>query len=72
LIAHTKGVKGLRLHGSGNRHKAYVAYHHQNGEHYCGGVTVSWQFADAGPGDGGFGYVSGSHKSNYNMPEDLQ
>jgi ectoine hydroxylase-related dioxygenase (phytanoyl-CoA dioxygenase family) len=72
LIAHTKGVKGLRLHGSGNRHKPYVAYHHQNGMHRCGGVTVSWQFANAKLGDGGFGYVTGSHKSNYNMSEDLQ
>ena len=72
LIAHTKGVKGLRLHGSGDRHKPYVAYHHQNGRHRCGGVTVSWQFADTKIGDGGFAYVTGSHKSNYPIPEDLQ
>lgn len=72
LIGHTKGVKGLRLHGSGERHKPYVAYHHQNGRSTCGGVTVSWQFADAGPGDGGFAYVSGSHKSRYRMPDDLK
>ena len=72
LIAHTQGVKGLRLHGSGDRHKPYVAYHHQNGDHFCGGVTVSWQFANARQGDGGFAYVTGSHKSNYNMPDDLQ
>tara|TARA_A100001037_G_C15147145_1_gene636865 strand:- start:782 stop:1696 length:915 start_codon:yes stop_codon:yes gene_type:complete len=72
LIAHTRGVKGLRLHGSGDRHKPYVAYHHQGKGSYCGGVTVSWQFADSGPGDGGFAYVTGSHKSNYNMPEDLR
>ena len=72
LIAHTRGVKGLRLHGSGNRHKPYVAYHHQGGKSSCGGVTVSWQFADVRPGDGGFAYVTGSHKSNYAMPKDLQ
>lgn len=72
LIAHTKGVKGLRLHGAGDRHKPYVAYHHQNGQHRCGGVTVSWQFADARQGDGGFAYVSGSHKSKFRMPEALR
>ena len=72
LIAHTRGVEGLRLHGSGNRHKPYVAYHHQGGDSFCGGVTVSWQFANAGPGDGGFAYVSGSHKSKFHMPDDLK
>jgi hypothetical protein len=29
LIGHVKGVQGLRLHGSGERHKPYVAYHNQ-------------------------------------------
>ena len=72
LLAHTRGVEGLRLHGSGNRHKPYVAYHHQSQQSYCGGVTVSWQFADAKLGDGGFAYVTGSHKSNYHMPDDLK
>lgn len=72
LIAHTKGVEGLRLHGSGERHKPYVAYHHQGGHSFCGGVTVSWQFARAKVRDGGFAYVSGSHKSNYRMPKDLK
>ena len=33
---------------------------------------MSWQFSDAKLGDGGFCYVTGSHKSNYNMPDDLQ
>ena len=72
LIGHVKGVEGLRLHGSGNRHKPYVAYRNQNGEMYCGGVTVSWQLSDVGAGDGGFVAVPGSHKSKYVMPEDLK
>lgn len=72
LIGHIKGVEGLRLHGSGERHKPYVAYHNQNGKMHCGGVTVSWQLADVNKGDGGFVGVVGSHKSKYVMPEDLK
>ncbi len=72
LIGHIVGAPGLRLHGSGERHKPYVAYHHQNGEMYCGGVTVSWQLADADEGDGGFACVPGSHKSRYVMSDGLR
>ena len=72
LIGHVKGVKGLRLHGSGDRHKPYVAYNHQNGKSHCGGVTVSWQLADVNKGDGGFVSVIGSHKSKYVMSEELK
>ena len=72
LIGHVKGVEGLRLHGSGDRHKPYVAYTNQNGQMYCGGVTVTWQLADVNEGDGGFVAVPGSHKSKYFMPEDVK
>lgn len=56
------------MHGAGEPHRGYVAYHQQNGSSYCGGVTVSWNLADAGPGDGGFACVSGSHKSQFPRP----
>ena len=48
-----KGTAGLVLHGAGEPHREYVAYHHQNGEMYCGGVTVTWNLTDcpAGKGD---------------------
>jgi len=72
LIGHVKGIQGLRLHGSGERHKPYVAYHNQNGQMYCGGVTASWQLADTNKGDGGFVGVVGSHKSKYRMSEELK
>jgi len=32
-----KGTAGLTLHGSGDPHKPYVAYHHQNGGFHCAG-----------------------------------
>ncbi|MDE2997650.1 MAG: phytanoyl-CoA dioxygenase family protein [Gemmatimonadota bacterium] len=68
LIAGVKGTEGLTMHGSGEPHRPQVAYNHQNGQSYCGGVTVSWQLADVNPGDGGFVCVPGSHKSGYQMP----
>jgi hypothetical protein len=68
FIGGIKGTVGLRLHGAGDPHRPYVAYHHQDGQMYCGGVTVSWNLTDAQAGDGGFACVPGSHKSRYPMP----
>jgi hypothetical protein len=72
LIAGVKGTEGLTLHGQGEPHSPYVAYHHQNGRTYCGGVTVTWQLTDADEGDGGFVCVPGSHKSRYRMPASVR
>ena len=69
LIVGMKGTEGLTMHGSGEPFKPYVAYHHQNGRTYCGGVTVTWQLADVYAGDGGFACVPGSHKSTFPTPE---
>ena len=63
-----KGTEGLTLHGQGEPHRPVVAYHHQNGQPYCNGVTVTWQLADCKAGDGGFVCVPGSHKARYPMP----
>ena len=72
IIAGVKGTEGLTLHGSGEPHKPCVAYHHQSGRTYCGGVTVTFQLADVNEGDGGFVCVPGSHKSNYAMPDGVR
>ncbi len=63
-----KGTAGLTLHGAGEPHRDFVAYHHQNGEMYCGGVTVTWNLTDCPEDKGGFACVPGSHKSKYPMP----
>ena len=68
LISGVKGTEGLTMHGAGEPHRPHVAYNHQNGHSYCGGVTVSWQLADVNPDDGGFVCVPGSHKTGYPMP----
>ena len=72
LISGVKGTEGLTMHGSGEPHRPHVAYNHQNGQSYCGGVTVSWQLTDVNPGDGGFVCVPGSHKTGYSMPSGVR
>ena len=72
MIGGVKGTVGLTLHGSGEVHRPHVAYHHQNGVPYCGGVTVTWQLTDIKEGDGGFVCVPGSHKSKYTMPRGVR
>lgn len=66
------GTEGLTLHGAGAPHKDMVAYHHQNGETYCGGVTVTWNLTDCPGGKGGFACVPGSHKSDFPMPSGVR
>ncbi|MCZ6635067.1 MAG: phytanoyl-CoA dioxygenase family protein [bacterium] len=68
----TKGTVGLTLHGSGEPHRPYVAYHHQAGETHCGGVTVTWNLTDCPAGGGGFACVPGSHKSKFPMPDGVR
>lgn len=72
FIGGLPGIANHHLHGAGDPHKPYVAYHHQNGEPYVGGVTVSYALHDAWEGEGGFACVPGSHKSNYPMPSGVQ
>ena len=72
FIGGVQGTEGLRLHGAGEPHRPYVAYHHQNGQSLCQGVTVSWNLADAHAGDGGFACVPGSHKSQRPMPSGVR
>ena len=67
-----KGTVGLTLHGSGEPHRPFVAYHHQDGETYCGGVTVTWNLTDCPAGGGGFACVPGSHKSKFPMPRGVR
>jgi ectoine hydroxylase-related dioxygenase (phytanoyl-CoA dioxygenase family) len=64
-----KGTEGLVMHGAGEPHREYVAYHHQDGESYCGGVTVTWNLNDCPAGGGGFACAPGSHKSQFRMPD---
>lgn len=68
FIVSVKGTAGHTMHGNGDPHRPHVAYHHQNGTTYVGGVTVAWQLHDCKENQGGFACVSGSHKANFPMP----
>ena len=72
LIKAIKGTEGHRLHGAGEPFSPVVAYHQQNSKIYCRGITVAWQLADCGAGDGGFAIVPGSHKSNEPTPNEVR
>ena len=60
------------LHGSSgpgwDPHQHYVV---REGQIHNGLTVVAWQFKDIGPGDGGFGLIPGSHKSNFALPPDM-
>ena len=68
FIVSVKGTAGHTMHGNGEPHRPHVAYGHQNGKPYVGGVTVAWQLNDCKTDMGGFACVPASHKSNYKMP----
>ncbi|MCZ6635166.1 MAG: phytanoyl-CoA dioxygenase family protein [bacterium] len=72
FIVSVKGTAGHTMHGNGDPHRPHVAYHHQNGTPYVGGVTVAWQLHDCKENQGGFACVSGSHKSNFPMPRGIR
>jgi hypothetical protein len=66
-----KGAENLRLHGGGTPYRSDFFYHFREGKFYNGMVAVSFTLTDAGPGQGGFAAIPGSHKANYPCPADL-
>ena len=72
LIGANAGAEGFLLHGSGEPFSHANWYHTQNGRIFCRGVTVAWQLADVGVGDGGFAIVPGSHKSQFRCPNGIR
>jgi len=71
LLAGT-GAEGLHLHGSGSQWFSPVTYYAcQNGLIRCGLVTVEYALSPAGPGDGGFACIPGSHKANFGCPRSI-
>lgn len=72
LISMTKGAEGHTLHGGAITEAGEpawpLAYEYRNGHMRNQLLTVCMQLKDAGPGDGGFCVVPGSHKSNFPVP----
>ena len=61
---------GSILHGGGTPFDPSQYYQVKDGRMYNGLVVVAYNLHDVGPGDGGFGCVPGSHKSNYPFPSE--
>jgi ectoine hydroxylase-related dioxygenase (phytanoyl-CoA dioxygenase family) len=75
MITQEKGAEGHTLHGGAVTESGEpawpLAYEFRHGQMRSQLLTVCMQLQDAGPGDGGFCVVPGSHKSNYPVPPDL-
>jgi len=70
LIRRGKGPIGTRLHGGCTPFDPSQYYRFQDGKMYNGLTVVAYNLRDVNEGDGGFGCVPGSHKSNLRFPEE--
>lgn len=63
-----KGPIGTTLHGGSTPFDPAQYYHFHNGVMHNGLIVVAYNLCDVHEGDGGFGCVPGSHKSNFPFP----
>jgi hypothetical protein len=68
VICQGKGPIGTTLHGGASPFSAPFYYRCENGRMHNGLTVVAYNLKDVNPGDGGFGCVPGSHKSNFAFP----
>lgn len=72
IIRHGKGPIGTTLHGGGTPYDPCQHYTYKNGRMYNGLLAVAYNLTDVQRGDGGFGCIPGSHKSNLPFPNKWQ
>ena len=72
VIRTGKGPIGTVLHGGATPFDPTQYYHYRDGRMFNGLVVVAYSLKDVRPGDGGFGCVPGSHKSNVPFPREWQ
>ena len=70
IIRHGKGPIGTTLHGGGTPYDPCQYYIYKNGQMYNGLLAVAYNLTDVQPGEGGFGCIPGSHKSNLPFPSE--
>lgn len=70
VIRSGKGPIGTQLHGGAVPFTADSYFNFSNGKMHNGLSVVAYNLADVGPDDGGFGCIPGSHKSNYEFPDE--
>jgi hypothetical protein len=66
-----KGARGLVFHGAGQKFFGPSFYAYNNGRSWSGMIAAEWVLTPVGPGDGGFAFVPGSHKSNFWPPQEI-
>lgn len=71
-IRYGNGPIGAFLHGGGTPYDPCQYYTFKNGQMYNGLVVVAYHLTDVNPGEGGFGCIPGSHKSNFPLPQELE
>jgi ectoine hydroxylase-related dioxygenase (phytanoyl-CoA dioxygenase family) len=62
------GTSGLGLHGPGQPFDPSQYYLHRMGATRSGLVTFTWALSDGRPGQGGFGCIPGSHRTEEPLP----
>jgi len=72
IIRHGPGPIGSHLHGGGSPYDPCQYYIYNNGRMYNGLTAVAYNLTDVNPGEGGFGCIPGSHKSNVALPQEWQ
>jgi hypothetical protein len=60
-----KGAPSMRIHGGPRLFETDHWYYYNDGVMRNGLTVATWTLTDAGPGDGGFVCIPGSHKTNY-------
>lgn len=66
------GPIGTFLHGGGTPYDPCQYYLFRNGRMYNGLIAIAYHLTDVTQGDGGFGCIPGSHKSNFPIPQALE
>lgn len=64
------GPIGATLHGGATPFDPSQYFQFRDGRMHNGLTVVAYNLKDVRPGDGGFGCVPGSHKSNYRYPDE--
>lgn len=70
LIRAGKGPIGTTLHGGATPFGSPFYYRYHDGQMRNGLLVAAYNLCDVNPGDGGFGAVPGSHKSNVRFPDE--
>ena len=70
IIRSGLGPIGATLHGGGFPFDPVQYFRFSDGRMYNGLSVVAYNLADVDPGDGGFGCIAGSHKSNFQFPSE--